>query len=352
MDQQSQPPAQPPQPPMPPQAPSPMPYSAAPAPPPQRGMSSGWKWAIGCGVALVLAVFAVILIIVVALVSLVSSGIPSAARPTGNVALIRVEGAITAGAMSGPFGGGASAEEIARQLHQAGEDRGIKAILIRVNSPGGSAAGSQEIYDEIRRVRERKPVYCTMGDVAASGGYYVACAADRIFADPGTITGSIGVISASIDLSGLLKKVGVEPQVVKEGKYKDMGSGLRPLTDEERQIMQSLLGNIYEQFVTAVADARKLPKAKVQQLATGRVYTGQQALKLSLVDELGGMRPALRALATRAGISRPQVAEFRRRSLFDVLFGDIGTYHPQGARGILYDRVADLITRGALRAEE
>jgi protease-4 len=347
MDQQSPPPAYPPQPP----AVQPAPPQP-PAPPPQRGMSAGWKWAIGCGIAVVLAGFAAILIVIVGVISLVSSGVPRAARPMGNIALIRVEGAISAGAISGPFGGGASAEEITRQLHQAGEDRGIKAILIRVNSPGGSAAGSQEIYDEIRRVRDRKPVYCTMGDVAASGGYYVSCAADRIFADPGTITGSIGVISASIDLSGLLRKIGVEPQVVKEGKYKDMGSGLRPLTDQERRIMQSLLGNVYQQFVGAVADARKLPKATVVQLATGQVYTGQQALKLKLVDELGGMRPALQALAKRAGVSRPQVAEFRRRSLFDVLFGDIGAYQPQGARGILYDRVADAVTRGALRAEQ
>ena len=345
MDQQSQPPAQPTPPPQ---------WSTQPAPPPRQGMSAGAKWAIGCGAAFVLAVIAIV-VLMIAMVGMIGAGARYGGATTGgNMALIRVEGAITAGgAGGGPFGGaGASAEEIVQQLQKAANDSGIKAILIRINSPGGSAAGSQEMYRQVREVRERKPVFVSMGDVAASGGYYVASASDRIFADPGTITGSIGVISANIELSGLLNKIGVKPEVMKEGKYKDMGSGLRPLTDQERQLMQGLLANVYQQFVGAVAEGRNLPVDQVRKLATGQVYTGEQALKLKLVDELGGMRPAALALARKAGITgEPQLREFRKRGLMDVLFGDVGTMKPQGAKGLLYDRVADLITRGALEAE-
>jgi protease-4 len=345
MDQHTQPPAPPTPPPQ---------WSTQPTPPPRQGMSAGAKWAIGCGAAFVLAVIAVI-VLIIAMVGLIGAGARYGGTTTGgNMALIRVEGVITAGgAGGGPFGGGgASAEEIVQELQKAATDSGVKAILIRINSPGGSAAGSQEMYRQVREVRERKPVFVSMGDVAASGGYYVASASDRIFADPGTITGSIGVISASIELSGLLNKIGIKPEVMKEGKYKDMGSGLRPLTDQERQLTQGMLANVYEQFIGAVADGRNLPADQVRKLATGQVFTGEQALKLKLVDELGGMRPAALALAKKAGISgEPKLKEYRRHSLMDVLFGDISSTKLHGMRGILYDRVADLITRGALEAE-
>jgi protease-4 len=345
MDQQSQPPA--------PQTPPPQ-WSTQPTPPPRQGMSAGAKWAIGCGAAFVVAVIAVI-VLVIGMVGMISAGARyGGATTTGNMALIRVEGVITAGGAGGGVfgGGGASAEEIVQQLQKAANDSGVKAILIRINSPGGSAAGSQEMYRQVREVRKVKPVFVSMGDMAASGGYYVASASDRIFANPGTMTGSIGVITASIELSGLLNKIGVKPEVMKEGKYKDMLSGLRPVTDQERQLMQGMLANVYEQFIGAVAAGRNLPVDQVRKLATGQLFTGEQALKLKLVDELGGMRPAALALAKKVGITgEPQFKEYRRRGLFDVLFGDVGTINPQGARGLLYDRMADFITRGALEAE-
>jgi protease-4 len=318
-------------------------------------MSAGAKWAIGCGVLVVLTIFALLVLALTSVVGIVGAGAKYGQLPGGNVALIRIEGAITAGAAGGGlFGEAASAERIVRQLQQAAEDGRIKALLLRINSPGGSAAGSQEIYQEIRRVRDQgKPVFASMGDVAASGGYYVASAAERIFADPGTMTGSIGVISANLEMSGLFQKIGIKPQVIKEGEFKDMGSGLRPVTDKERQLIQALLANVYDQFVKAVAEGRKLPEAQVRSLATGQVYTGEQALKLKLVDELGGLSPAVRAVGKRAGIKgKPQVVEYRRRALMDILFGDMSTSAPRGWKGLLYDRVADLLTRGALQAQE
>jgi len=347
MDEQSQTPSQPPVPPPPPPPPPPMPQ-----PPPPRGMSAGAKWAIGCGVAIVLAGIAMVILLIVAVIGVATSASSYGGMPTGNIALIRLEGAITAGGGGGGlFGQAASAEEIVRQLQKADEARQIKGILLRINSPGGSAAGSQEMYAEVRRIREHKPVFVSMGDMAASGGYYVASASDRIFADPGTMTGSIGVISASIEMSGLFSKIGIKPEVMKEGKFKDMGSGLRPLTDTERQIFQTMLADVYDQFTAAVAEGRHLTRAQVKQVATGQIYTGRQALKLGLVDELGGMRPAVRALAKRVGIvGAPKVVEFRRRSLMDVLFGDVNASAPrQAAKGLLYDRVADALTRGALQ---
>jgi len=345
MEEPTQPPTPPPQ------------YVTLPhmQPPARRGMSAGAKWAIGCGVLIALTMFALVVLALTSMVGIIGAGARFGQLPGGNVALIRVEGAITAGAAGGgPFGEAASAERIVRQLQQAAEKDKVKAILVRINSPGGSAAGSQEIYQEIRRVRDQgKPVFASMGDVAASGGYYVASAAERIFADPGTVTGSIGVISANLELSGLFQKVGIKPQVVKEGEFKDMGSGLRPLTDKERALIQGLLANVYDQFVKAVADGRKLPEAQVRSLATGQVYTGEQALKLKLVDELGGLGPAVLAIGRRAGIrGKPEVVEYRRRSLMDVMFGDISTSKPHGWNGLLYDRVADLLTRGVLRTEE
>ncbi|UCH36464.1 MAG: signal peptide peptidase SppA [Armatimonadota bacterium] len=346
MDQQSQPP----------QWPTPAPQQ--PQPPAQRGMSAGAKWAIGCGAAVALAFLALLVIFIAGLVMAIGGAAEYGRMPGGNVALIRIEGAITAGAFGGgPFGQQAASERIVEQLQGAAEDKAIKAIVLRINSPGGSAAGSQEMYHEIQRIcdQRRKPVFVSMGDVAASGGYYVASAADRIFADPGTITGSIGVISASLELSGLFDKIGIQPEVLKKGKFKDMGSGFRPMNADERQIFEQLLNDIYRQFVTAVAAGREMDKQEVLKLADGRVYTGEQAKELKLVDELGGLRETVRAAARKAGIpGKPKVVEYRKRTLMDVLFAEVRVPQPPttGYKGLLYDRAADLITRGALSTEE
>src|SRR6476659_4684975 len=175
------------------------------------------------------------------------------------------------------------ASDIVRSLDGLTDNEGVRAVVLRVDSPGGGVAPSQEIYGAIERVREHKPVVDSLGSVAASGGYYIASACDSIVANPGTLTGSIGVI-------------------MKAGKFKDIGSPLREMTDEERRFLEGLLANVHEQFIVAVAKGRKLPEDQVRPLADGRIYSGQQALDLHLVDALGGLRDAVELAATRAGI--------------------------------------------------
>mgnify|MGYP005840445009 CR=1 FL=1 len=247
-------------------------------------------------------------------------------KVTGDhVALIRVSGVITGGrSESGLFGGSVSgSEDIVTQLVKARRDRAAKVVLIRINSPGGSPAGSEEVWNEIRRVRDAgKKVYVSMGDVAASGGYYIACAADRIYADDSTITGSIGVIFSTADLSGLYRKIGINPETIKSGKFKDLGSPDRPLTPEERQILQGIVDSTFARFVKAVADGRNMPVEEVRKLADGRVFTGAQALKHKLVDEIGGLRDATLAASKAAGIrGEPKVVEYGKRTLLDTVLG-------------------------------
>lgn len=207
------------------------------------------------------------------------------------VALVEVEGLIL------------DADRIVRELDEHLEDSSIRAIVVRIQSPGGVVAPTQEIHDAIRRARAQgKPVVASMGAVAASGGYYLAVAADRIVANPGTLTGSIGVLMQLTEVEGLLKKVGVRYEVVKAGRYKDLGNIARPMTPEERAILQSLLDDMYDQFVTAVVQGRHLDRAAVLALADGRAYSGRRAKELGLVDELGGLEAAIRAAGALAGI--------------------------------------------------
>ncbi len=242
-----------------------------------------------------------------------------------HVALIRVTGVITAGkSESGLFSGSsAGSDDLITQLERARKSDDVKAIVLRINSPGGSPAGSEEVYKEIMRVRRSgKVVYTSMADVAASGGYYIASASDKIYADSSTLTGSIGVIWDITDMSGLYKKIGFNQQVVKSGKFKDIGSPSRPLTPEERQLLQSIVMDTYGQFVEAVADGRKIPVADVRKIADGRVFTGSQAIKVKLVDEIGGLHETVRAAAKAGGIhGEPDVVEYRRRSSFSDIFG-------------------------------
>jgi protease-4 len=233
---------------------------------------------------------------------------------------------------------------LVEQLEKARKDSSVKAIVLRINSPGGSAAASEEIYNEILRVRERKPVYASMGDVAASGGYYIAAACNRVYANSATATGSIGVIMESPNLSGLFKKLGVDMQVVKSGKYKDMGNPARPLTSEERQLIQGMIDNTYEQFVTAVSNGRRMPIGKVKSLATGRVYTGQQAKNLGLVDDIGGLRETILAAGKSGGISgEPKVAKYGRQGGLAGLFENKSAARQLTMRD--YDVVADMVIR-------
>jgi len=219
------------------------------------------------------------------------------------VALVEVEGLII------------DAQPVVRQLDEHLEDASIRAIVVRVESPGGVVGPSQEIHDAIGRVREKgKVVVVSMGALAASGGYYLAVAADHIVANPGTLTGSIGVLIQLAEFEGLLKKVGIHFEVVKAGRHKDVGNVARAMTPEERAILQTLLDDMYDQFVTAVAKGRRLDRAAVLELADGRVYSGRRAKELGLVDSLGGLEDAVRVAGTLAGIAgKPQLVRPRRQ---------------------------------------
>jgi protease IV len=218
------------------------------------------------------------------------------------VALVEVEGMIV------------DPERVVRELEEHAEDPAIRAIVVRIQSPGGVVAPTQEIYDAIKGVRARgKPVVASMGSVAASGGYYLAAAADRIVANPGTLTGSIGVLIQLADVEGLLKKVGVRYEVVKAGRYKDIGNFGRAMTPEERAVLQTLLDDMYEQFVAAVVQGRNLDRETVLGLADGRLYSGRRAKELGLVDALGGLQDAVRVAGTLAGIpGKPRLVRPRK----------------------------------------
>ena len=231
------------------------------------------------------------------------------------VAVVELEGIIV------------QAEPIVRELNEHRENPSVRAVVIRVNSPGGVVAPTQEIYSAIQRLRKSgKPVVASLGSVAASGGYYVATAADRIYASPGTLTGSIGVIMQVANVEGLLKKVGVDFVVIKAGQYKDIGNFARAMTPEERRMLQSLLDDVYDQFVDAVARGRKLDKATVESFADGRVVSGQQAKQLKMIDALGGLDEAIEGAATLAGLPpKPRLILPRKRfSLSDLLKDQLG----------------------------
>lgn len=237
--------------------------------------------------------------------------------PTGGprVAVVEIEGIIVDGTAA------------VRELREHADNPAIKAVVLRVNSPGGVVAPTQEIFAAIQRARKAgKPVVATLGAVAASGGYYVAAAADRIYANPGTLTGSIGVVMQMANLEGLLKKVGVEYVVVKAGAYKDVGNFARTMSPEERKMLQALLDDVYSQFVDAVAEGRGLERKEVLAFAEGRIYSGQQALALKMVDEMGGFEDAVEAAGKLANIQgRPKLVYPRKKFSFkDLLENRLG----------------------------
>jgi protease-4 len=213
------------------------------------------------------------------------------------------------------------------QLERYEDDASVPAVVLRIDSPGGGVAASQEIYEAAKRLRERgKFVIASMGSVAASGGYYIACGADTIMANLGTTTGSIGVIMEMFNATELLDKIGVRFDVIKSGRYKDSGSPFRRMTDEDRTYLQRYVDDAYEQFVEVVANERELEKSEVLKLADGRVFTGQQALESGLIDLLGTYQDALALASEVTNISgKPQVVTPRRRkvTIWDLLFGDL-----------------------------
>jgi protease-4 len=184
-------------------------------------------------------------------------------------------------------------EPVIEQLKRFGKDDSVKAIVLRIDSPGGGVGPSQEIYEEVKKVRAKKPVLASMGALAASGGYYIACAAQRVYANPGTMTGSIGVIMPFMNVKDLVEKIGVKGMTVKSGTFKDIGSPLRDMTPLERELLQGVVDNVHLQFVNAVADGRNLDRQEVLQIADGRIFTGEQAKELGLVDVLGNLEDAI-----------------------------------------------------------
>jgi protease-4 len=314
--------------------------SSAPSRPRRRRILFGWFL-----LAVAILGFLFVAVSFLGLVSLAAMTRPN--MLAGKIAVIRVDGVIAAGPSYGLFGGAlASGERIADSVRRAGRDQTVKAIVLRLNSPGGSAAGAQEIYEELMRARKKwgKPVIASMGDVAASGGYYVACGTDRIVADASTVTGSIGVIYNQADLSELLKKIGYRQEVLKTGKFKDLGSYTRPLTADERRLVQGLLDDTFDQFVKAVAQGRGLSESRVRSLADGRVFTGRQALKLKLVDSLGNMRTAIELAAQAAGIEgEPAVVEYGRPSLLELLSPGYG-YERSPLSRLLYSYLASRLS--------
>lgn len=215
-----------------------------------------------------------------------------------------------------------NSSEINKQIIAFRERRDIKAIVLRIDSPGGAVAPSQEIYREVKKVK--KVVVASMGSVAASGGYYIAVAADQIVANPGTITGSIGVIIEFANVQGLMDKLGLKGIVIKSGKFKDTGSPLREMNDEEKRLLQGLIDDIHQQFVAVVAENRKLSINDVNDIADGRIFSGAQAQKIRLVDKLGNLQDAIELASELAGIEgKPNVVYSRSRksSLLDIIFG-------------------------------
>ena len=211
-----------------------------------------------------------------------------------------------------------------QEIEEHRDDDDVKAILIHINSPGGGVAASQALYHAIRSARERKPVVAMMGSVAASGGYYIACAADSIMAHEGTLTGSIGVVATFLRTEDLFHKIGLDVTVIKAGRYKDIGSPYREMTEEERNYMGNLLDTMYFQFLRAISDGRGMSVDQVRELAEGQLFSGEEAVAIGLVDRIGTFEEALYMAAELGGIDgEPRVVrKRRRRPLAERIFGE------------------------------
>ena len=217
-----------------------------------------------------------------------------------------------------------SSEQILKNLTSFRNDPNVKSIILRIDSPGGSVGAAQEIFEDIKRTNEVKPVVASMGSLGASGGYYAALGAEKIIANPGTMTGSIGVIVKFPNLEGLFEKVGYKTEVVKSGAMKDVGAPNRPLSDKERALLQGLIDNVFNQFVKAVAESRGMPEETVKELADGRIFSGEQAFEVGLIDGLGNFTDAVSMAAELGGLDpeQPELiypSEERRFSLLSLL---------------------------------
>jgi protease-4 len=219
----------------------------------------------------------------------------------------------------------ADAKQTVLELKRFRKDEDIKAIVLRIDSPGGGVGPSQEIYAEVKKTRRIKKVVASMGAIAASGGYYVAAAADHVVANPGTITGSIGVLMEFANVEQLFKKIGLSAVVLKSGDYKDTGSPLRKMTLAEKQLLQGFIDNVHQQFVAAVAEEREMSEESVRAIADGRILSGEQAQKLGLLDSLGNMEDAITIAAELGGIKGEPAVVYAERKKFSVLEWILGS---------------------------
>ena len=214
---------------------------------------------------------------------------------------------------------------VVKQLRDFAKAENVKAVVLRIDSPGGVVGPSQEIYAEVKKLAAKKKVVVSMGSVAASGGYYIAAPATLIYANPGTITGSIGVLMKFSNMEGLMGKIGLRAFTLKTGKFKDVGSPVRPMTDEERAMLQGVIDSTHGQFVRAVSEGRKLPLETVRGIADGRIFSGEQALALKLVDRIGTLQDAIEEAGRLGGIKgEPEVIRppKKKRVLLDYLMGE------------------------------
>ncbi|HOB08834.1 MAG: signal peptide peptidase SppA [Limnochordia bacterium] len=280
-----------------------------------------WKW-----VFLLLAVVAVIRVVRFGF-NLVQFG--------SGIALIRIEGAIDGSTLI-------PASSALDQLRAAEKDPQIKAVVLRINSPGGSAAASQELYNAVLRFRQRGiPVVASLGDIAASGGYYAASAADYIYANGSTITGSIGVIMQTFNFEELYRKLGIGVEVVKSGEFKDTGSSFRSLTETETELLSELINDAWDQFVEDVANARDLQREQVEAVADGRILTGRQALEAGLVDALGDLEDATQKAVELAGITGSYFIRTYQKdpSLLQRLLSTLADLFPKAGVSLRYQSI-------------
>ena len=227
--------------------------------------------------------------------------------PGERVGVVEIKGVLT------------DSRTIIKQLDLYRDDRNIKAIVLRIDSPGGAVGPAQEILREVEKVRQKKKIVASLGTVAASGGYYIACGADFIMANRGTATGSIGVIMQFTNVEGLTKKLGLDLFNLKAGRYKDAGSPFRPMTPEDKAYLQGLLDNIYQQFLSDVARNRKIPLARVRILAEGKVYSGEEAKQIGLVDAFGNLPDAIEKAGRLGGIKGKVTAVYPEKVGFSLL---------------------------------
>jgi protease-4 len=232
-------------------------------------------------------------------------------------------------------------KEELRQLYDFSKNNKIKAIIVRIDTPGGAVGPSQEIYNEILKIKKKKPIIASIGTIGASGGYYIASGATKIVANPGSITGSIGVIMQFMSFESLMGKIGIKGNVIKSGEYKDTGSPFRDMTKEEKAIMQGLLDDVHSQFIDDVSKGRNINRQELEKIADGRIITGRQAKELKLVDELGNFNDAVEIAKRLAGIKGEPKLVFGRKKK-GMLFDLFGEFSENDAKSQFYFLLSDL----------